>query len=693
MLGLDRLLKEIPSFHQRAQCSLSSLVINVGDNVITNQGKDVWINLKTLCKQRSWEEALCLLDSKGQQNANFNYIEAYQILLQACVDMLELEGGRKIHAHLKTSKLGKVENLDTLLLLLYIKCHDFNAAIKVFDTMVHKDHYSWNLLIGGLVGSGQLENGFKQLCRIEYEGTAPSGITCVSILKACSTLAQLMIAHIYIVSLGVCMNSYLRHTFINTYLKCGSFEDAISMFFKMPNVSEISFNMLIGGYAQYGLLEKASELFELMKLRGFMPDEVTFVNIIKSCTCNYLLVKRTHLEIYHAGLASNRFVASALVDVYAGLEDMNNAYKAFGAAIFRDAPLWNSMLFCLAECGEATKALCLYAEMEKHKIVPDKVTFLSLLKACSSLKHFVKGKRVHSHILLCGFENEEFVGSSLVDMYVKCGNLSEAHHVFNKMVKRDLATWNAIIAGYCECDSPTEAFYLFHMMENCGVRPDEVTYLAVLKICANVGAFEQSKYIHTCICDGGLNTDVFIGSTLIDTFVKCGSLCHAREVFNKMINRDKISWSAMVAGYAQHGEADEAFRIFSRMLSNHIGMDDVTFVGVLTACSHAGLINEGFEYFDLMKNKFSIVPTSETCACMVDLLGKAGQIQAAVSFINRVDTELNSSVWMALLNASKLSCNVNTAEYASGEIHMLDPCCASAFVLLSNAYVSAGARD
>eukprot|EP00250_Pteridium_aquilinum_P006461 c16382_g2_i1 orf=1-1659(-) len=553
MLRPHGFVKRIQAVYHRAVGNLSSLAMcNCRKAIEEIHGGDVWDDLRTLCKHRHWQMVLRLLDVQKQQYAHFNFIEAYCFLLQECVEVKALAEAKQIHAHIKNNELDHVMKLNDILLYLYVKCCDFEAAREVFDMMRQKDINSWTLLIGGYITYGHPEEAFKLFWRMEFEGVKPNGITFVGILKACTMITRLMMVHAYVISLGLHLNFYIRNTLLNMYFKCGSVEDAIYIFAQLPIISEISWNTLIAGHTQHGFLDKAFELFQDMKLKGAKPDEVTFLSIIKAGMCNLESLKQLHVEICYNGLQSNSFVASALIDMYAAFRKMKYARKVFDAVLLRDAPLWNSMLFCYAEYGDAMEALSLYAEMEEDGIVPDKVTFLSLLKACVSLRYLAMGKSIYSRITQAGFDKGAFVSSALVDMYVKCGNFEDARHIFNSMPKRDLVSWNAIIAGYATHEHATEAFNLFRKMKSEGVKPDNVTFLTILKACASSGAFEQGKYIHTCVFDNGFHSDVFVGSTLVDMYGKCGSVHHAREVFNSMPQRDEVSWSAMIAGYAQH---------------------------------------------------------------------------------------------------------------------------------------------
>lgn len=688
MLGSHKISKRVRSVYYQAVGNLFSLGAGTGKKS-SEEGEGFWDDLIAFCKQRDWERVLNLLDVQKEQGPRFDFVKAYNFVLQGCLEVKALEEGKRFHVHIRENGLDHVKKLNNILLLLYVRCCDLQAAQEVFDRVCQKDIDSWTLLIGGFVNAGLQEEACRLFWRMESEGVKPNGVTCVSILKVCAKVTHLMMLHSYIISLELHLNLYVRNTLLHMYFKCGCFEDAVSVFALLHAKSQISWNTLIAGHTQYGLLEKAFELYEDMKLKGAKPDEVTFLSIIKAGTHNITSLKRLHVEIRHSGLEPNIFVASALIDRYAVFGKTQYAHNVFEAVLLKDVPLWNSMLFCHAEHGDATETLSLYAKMEKDGIVPDKVTFLSLLKASANLTCLARGRNVHLHIVRGGFEKLDFVGSALVDMYVKCGSLEDARHIFDAMPWQDLVSWNAIIAGYSTLEPPTETFNLFQNMKRGGVKPDKVTFLTMLKACANLGALEQGQYTHTCVRDAGFHTEIFVASALIDMYGKCGSVRHSREVFDTMAIRDEFSWSAMIAGYAQHGQAEDVFENFSQMQRESIAMDDVTFVGVLTACSHAGLVKEGCEYFELMKNKLRIIPTSETCACMVDLLGKAGQIQEAVSFIKEVGIEPTSSIWMALLNACKLVGDLDLAEHASEKIRTLDPHCTSAFVLLSNAYVTA----
>jgi pentatricopeptide repeat protein len=558
--------------------------------------------------------------------------------------------------------------------------------------MPHKDEDTWTYMIGLCVRSDRPQHALDLFSAAVQQGLKINGVACVNALKACTTSSRLMHLHVYIIGHGLGYNLYVRNTLLDMYCKRGSIDDALHLFMELQVLSVVSWNTIIAGLIRHEHPKKALELFDDMKNKGFRPDGVTFLCVIKACTDEMQgVLHRIHAEVISNALESDCFIASALIDMYATLGNLKYACTILRRAGSQDAPLWNSIILGHAEHGDAAEAMGLFREMEEEmRMAPDKVTYLSLLKACARLQDVASGGSVHGRITECGMEDRSFVESAIIDMYAKCGAIEEARHVFDRTIEPDLVSWNAIIAAYCVSGSPLEALGLFReMVAEKDVAPDKVTYLTALKACASLGAFQHGKHIHACIYEDGFDLDAFTGSMLIDMYGKCGMAWHARDVFDTMLARDAVSWSAMIAGYGQLGRVNEAVELLLEMDRECIPIDDVTFVGILSACTHSGLVEEGCACFDAMKKQHGIAPTSEICACMVDLLGRAGQMMEALAFIKVANVEPTASVWMALLNACKLSADLGLARYASQRVRDLDPRCTSAFVLLSNICVTA----
>ncbi|XP_057836382.2 pentatricopeptide repeat-containing protein At2g20540 [Cryptomeria japonica] len=440
--------------------------------------------------------------------------------------------------------------------------------------------------------------------------------------------------------------------------------------------------------------------------------------------------KQVHAHMLKCGVEINHnvFLAANLVNMYANSGSVLDARKVFDGMSNPSTFARNAIIRGLVTHGNCEEGLIFYYQTEARGLLPDKFTFPFVIKACSSLQALRHGKEIHNRIIKVGLDVDLFVGSALVDMYSKCGIMTSARQLFDKMPQRDVVLWTALVAGYAQNGSCDEAMMLFCQMEDknlkpntitwnaiiagyaqhgpygevlnqlrqmqlAGMTPDMVTVVSVLPACAHLAALQKGREIHDYIIRRGFEADVFVMSALIDMYAKCGIIKIARHLFDKMERRDVVSWNAMIVAYGMHGHCEDALLLFNQMQQQQIKPTHVTFVSVLSACSHAGLVDEGFKWFNCMIRDYNITPGLEHYACMVDLLGRAGRLDEAHEFIKNMPIEPGIDLWGALLGASRIHGNVELGESAAEHIFQLDSDDAGYYVMLSNIYAEAGRWD
>eukprot|EP01018_Ginkgo_biloba_P026238 Gb_36365 [translate_table: standard] len=421
-------------------------------------------------------------------------------------------------------------------------------------------------------------------------------------------------------------------------------------------------------------------------------DSSAFVSLLQTCT-NMKSVKQVHGLILVTGLEQDVFLGTKLVTMYAKCGGLVDARIIFDNVPRRNLFSYNIMIGGYAKEGQCEETLKVYHQMQRAGIQPDEFTFPLILKACANLSALQQGKEIHYHIVRNGFESDVFVGAALVDMYAKCGSIENARQVFDKMSRRDLVSWTAMISGYSQNGHASEALALFDQMQLADETPDPVTLVSVLSACTDLGALQQGKWVHNCIIRSGFDSNIYVGSALIDMYAKCGSVKIARQLFDKMSTRNVVSWSAMIAGYGMHGQGEEALALFSRMLETGLKPNYITFVAVLSACSHAGLVDEGWKYFECMSRDYGIKPRLKHYACIVDLLGRAGHLNEARDFIKKMPLEPDAGVWGALLSGCRIHGNIELGEHVAERLFELNPEHSGYYVLLSNIYAAAGRWD
>ncbi|KAK6240363.1 Pentatricopeptide repeat - like 10 [Theobroma cacao] len=363
-------------------------------------------------------------------------------------------------------------------------------------------------------------------------------------------------------------------------------------------------------------------------------------------------------------------------------------YSIFSRIQSSNVFIWNTMIRGYAESENPEPALELYRQMQASCIEPDTHTYPFLLKAVAKFADIRVGENMHSTVIRNGFESLVFVQNSMLHMYAACGLVDSAYKMFELMPARDVVAWNSVINGFALNGKPNEALTLFREMGLEGVEPDGFTLVSLFSACAELGALALGNRIHVYIVKVGLSENLHVKNALLDLYAKCGSIREAKKVFNEMKERNVVSWSSLIVGLAVNGFVKEALQLFKEMERKGLVPSEVTFVGVLYACSHCGMVDEGFDYFTRMKEEYGILPKIEHHGCMVDLLSRAGLVKEAYHYIQNMPLQPNAVIWRTLLGACTTYGHLTLGEYARAQILQLEPGCSGDYVLLSNLYAS-----
>ena len=645
---------------------------------------------------RTTIEAIGNLKNRLEQGLAINS-DMYVEVLRQCLKEKNLGANlaKQVHDYINQSRMEQNIYVANNLVSLYIKCGDLEAARGVFDKLVKKNVFSWTIIIGGYAkhkGAEKTMELFNQMCQ---KGVQPNAFTFSSVLKACANPSALQWGkevHACVRHAGLESDVRVGSALVHMYAKCGSIDDARLAFDKMEERDVVTWNVMIGGLAEHGCGHEAYDLFLQMKREGFKPNAITYVSILNACASAGALewVKEVHTHAREAGFESNVRVGSALVHMYAKCGSIDDARLAFDKMEERDVVTWNVMIGGLAEHGCGHEAYELFLQMKREGFKPNAITYISILNACASAGALEWVKDVHRHARAAGFESDVRVGSALVHMYAKCGSIDDARLAFDKMEERNVVTWNVMIGGLAEHGCGHEAYELFLQMKREGLKPDAFTYSSILNACASAGALEWVKEVHTHAREAGFESDVRVGNALVHMYAKCGSIDDARLAFDKMEERDVVTWNVLIGGLAQHGCGHEALEVFRSMIADGVKPNEISFVAVLSACSHSGLVDEGRRLFLAMTQDYGIEPTVVLCNCMVDVVGRAGHLEEAKLFIDKMPVEPNEATWGALLGACRTYGNVDLGKLAANELLKLEPKDASTYVLLSNIYAAAG---
>ncbi|KAF4364307.1 hypothetical protein G4B88_028427 [Cannabis sativa] len=410
-------------------------------------------------------------------------------------------------------------------------------------------------------------------------------------------------------------------------------------------------------------------------------------------------LNQVHAHLIKTRLLHSPLIAENLLESAAIIlpDAMDYALSVFRQLDKPDSAAYNVMIRGFIYKKSNHEAILLFREMSESLVQPDEFTFPSVLKACSKLGAQSEGEQIHARIIKSGLVSDGYIENTLIHMYASSGDLEVARKVFDKMSHRHVMSWNSMLAGYAKNELWDEVVKLFRKMLELGCEFDEVTMISVLPACGRVAdlelALETGKWVHFYIKKKKMKLTVTLGTALIDFYSKCGLVESSIEVFNKMSMRNVFSWTALIQGLASNGQGKKALEYFKLMKQNNVVPNDVTFIGVLSACSHAGLVDEGRKYFLSMSNDYNIEPRIEHYGCMVDIFGRAGLIEEAYEFIQNMPIQPNAVVWRTLLASCRVHKKVEIGEESLKNIIKLDQPHSGDYILLSKLYSSIGRDD
>ncbi|XP_062101399.1 pentatricopeptide repeat-containing protein At3g14730 [Humulus lupulus] len=536
--------------------------------------------------------------------------------------------------------------------------------------------------------------------RLQHRCSVKDLRTCIALLQASANEKNLIRGkqvHSYMLTNGFLNSPPSITSVINMYSKCQRMNDAVSVF-NHPSDEDrnvFAFNAVIAGFIANERSRDGLEFYRRMREVGVVvPDKYTFPCVIRAC-CDLMEVRKIHGLLFKLGLELDIFVGSALVNTYLKFGLMEDAQEVFVGMPEKDVVSWNAMVNGYAQIGCFDEALEIFRIMSKEGVVPSNYTVTGVLSIFAVTGDIYNGRAVHGFVVKMGYDSGVTVLNALIDVYGKCKCTKDALDIFEMMDEKDIFSWNSIISVHEQCGDHDGTLRLFDQMLRVGVLPDLVTITTVLPACSNLAALMHGREIHGYMIRKSLGNngdqhngidDVLINNALMDMYAKCGSMRIALKIFDKMSNKDTASWNIMIMGYGMHGNGNEALNMFARMCEANFKPDEVTLVGVLSACNHAGLLTQGREFFTRMTTKYSVAPTIEHYTCVVDMLGRAGKLKEAYEIVVTMPIEANPVVWRALLAACRLHGDADLARIAAQRVIELEPGHCGSYVLISNIY-------
>ncbi|KAF7079978.1 hypothetical protein CFC21_084134 [Triticum aestivum] len=580
-----------------------------------------------------------------------------QKLLEAAADSSSPLAAARLHAHLlRSGHLHSSHHLTSRVLASYPPAF----ARHLFDEIPAPTPRLANALLRARVRAGQWRDVLLLLPRLRVR---PDAFTLSLLLKSCAMLPSL--AHgraVHALAVRSCAaytDAFVATALVQMYAKCGDMVGSINAFnaFEEPDI--VLRTSVVTGYEQNGMAQEALEFFARSVIgQGFMPSPVTLVSVISAAA--QLRDARNgqacHAYVLKNDLEYDLVLVNAILGLYMRIGAVQSARRLFDGMMERDVVTWSCMVTGYVQSGHTSEALSLYKKMVAAGVKPNAVTVVSVLQACSLALDVEEGKRLHDIAVKIGCELEMTVATALVDMYMKCSCQEKAMQLFLRMPKKDAVAWAAVISGLTQNGLPDESMRVFKCMLLDGPVPDAVTMVK------------------------------FVAAALVDLYSKCGNLGSAVRVFESATEKDIVLWSSMISGYGVHGLGQQAVALYQRMVASSVKPNSLTFVSVLSACSHSGLVQEGKSIFKSMTRVYGIMPNAEHRSAMVDLLGRAGELQEAAKLLHETGGRADAHTWCALLAACREHRDTEMSGVVAAKLLKLDSDHVGYYNLLTNIY-------
>ncbi|KAI3857601.1 hypothetical protein MKW98_028865 [Papaver atlanticum] len=515
-----------------------------------------------------------------------------------------------------------------------------------------------------------------------------------SILQSLRDLKPLQQLHSRIIVSGLANNIFLCNRLVNSYACCGALGVAECIFRRIPSKNVVSWTIMVSGFTRNGLYNEGVEVFREMIMNGFLPNEVTATSVLPVFAKLGLVQfgRLIHSFLIRLGFEINVFVGTSLVDMYMKCGLVSVAEQVFDAMPEKNVFSWNAMISGYSDNGLGEEGIVQFKRMQRNGIVADLVTMMSLTASCSRIEWRQLGRMIRSFIIRSGFDNCLLVKTALLEMYVKLKCIEDAYRVFNEeMPVKDVVTWTLMLSGFSDAGFGNKAMDIFDQMIKIDeISLDSVALLGMISSCSKSGAMQQGRRVHAFTIKVGFGDDIFVGSAIIDMYSNCGNLDSAKLYFEGLKERDVVCWNSMIAGLGMNGYSDDAVGLFFLMKRSGIEPNESTYISILCACTHAGMVNPGLLIFNQLIKERNIEPKLQHYSCIVDLLGRAGRLDEAYSIVNNMPLKPDAGVYGALLGACSIHRNIELGLKISQKLFELNPDDAGYYVLLSNMYAVSG---
>ncbi|KAK7355142.1 hypothetical protein VNO80_14388 [Phaseolus coccineus] len=582
--------------------------------------------------------------------------------------------------------------------------HDLDSVLGVFRTTPEDapNTVMWNMIMRSHIDLGLFHSALSVYKKMRQKGVPHDCFTFPLLNRALSSMRADVVfgkmIHCVATQMGLDGDLYFCNTMIDVYVKCGCIACARRVFDEMSLRDVVSWTLMIAGYVSERLVSVAFHLFNKMRME-LEPNSVTLIVMLQARCASMKLSEGTQVHAYalKSGLLMDWSVKNSVLRMYGSKGSTKEVELLFGEVNMKDVVSWNILISFYSSEGDAIRVAGLLKEMQSLEVHLWNIETLTLvISAFAKYGSLSEGEGVHCLVIKTGFSDDVLL-TSLLDFYAKCGRLETSVQLFSEIHSKSKITWCAMMSGFIQNGSFMGAIVLFQQMqaEDFNVVPE--IWRNLLDAYANLGALKLGKVVHGYLIknlfNGPIENSVHLETSILNMYLRGGSMSSAKACFDMMPVKDVVAWTTMIEGLGSHGFGFDALKYFNLMMEQRVQPNSVTFLSLLSACSHSGLVSEGCNIYHSMKWGFGIEPALDHHTCIVDLFGRCGMLKEALAIIVKMVILPDSRIWSALLAASRVYGNKKFGEYAAQRLLELEPDNAGYYTLLSNIKASVGRWD
>ncbi|EYU32474.1 hypothetical protein MIMGU_mgv1a023403mg [Erythranthe guttata] len=619
----------------------------------------------------------------------------YADLFRICASNKAIVEARKLESHLVTFTPDPPLFLLNRAIECYGKCGCSEDAEELFEEMPKRDGGSWNAMLSAYSRNGRAGDALGLFSKMIGAGVFASEVTFASVLWSCGAALELWLCrqvHGLVVKYGYLGNVILETSLVDVYGKCRAMVDARRMFDEIEKPNDVSWNVIIRRYLEMSEGSEALNVFSKMIKTKVKPMSFTVLNAVLACTSigglkeglqihgfgikinmeEDEVVSKSSRRIFDLPCSKGIVSYTSMVTAYAKTGRMTEARVLFDEMPERTVVSWNTMLACYTSSFEWAKALN-FLKLMSRETEADDVTLGLILNMCAVIPDVETGKQVHAYAYRHGFYPDPFLGNALLNMYGKCGNLTSARILFHEMSHlRDNISWNALLTTYARNGLSQESIMTFRKMLG-EAKPCETTFGTLLAVCADTVTLKLGKQIHAFMIRNGYDIDIVVSGALVDMYTKCCCVLYAMKVFEQSDPKDLILFNSTILGCSHNGMGGKVFELFETMEKEGIKPDRVTFQGLLLACISEGRVENGRRYFELMSDKYCLLPELEHYVLMVELFGYYGFMDELERFITKMPFKPTFRILTRVIHFSRKFECFELGQWASDQLGELDP--------------------